>query len=227
MKKIILSSVFLASSFLVNAQDGIKAGTISAGGAIGIQLGSGSTKNTIGTTSTSTDAPSTFGLNVLPNIQYFVADNFSVGLQVGIGTNSSTTKVGTTETSTSTTLFQVAPYARYYLMLSGGNVGFFGQGAVGITTRSGSTKSGTTSVDAPNTFTLGIGISPGIVFFPSSKIGIEAVIGNVFAFQSTSTTTKTTVGTTTSETVTTSNTIDLLNANTLGISFGFNYYFGR
>jgi hypothetical protein len=231
MKKTVLLSLLISISTLsLFAQDvvnPIRRGAFSLGGAIGIQLGSSSIK----VAGTSTDGPSTFGLTVLPGVQYFITDKFSIGLQIGIGLSSSSTKTptgtagATIETSTSNLQFQAAPYARYYMMFADGKVGFFGQGAVGITAGSGTTKSGTTSSDRPNSFTFGIGVSPGLIFFPGKNIGIEAVIGNVIAFQSTNVTSKTTTGTTTTETVNSSTTLDFLNVNTLGLSLGFNYYF--
>lgn len=224
MKKLLLSGLLIASSLVSQAQIG--AGTFSLGGGLGIQLGSSSSK--VG--GTSADGPSRFGFSILPAAQYFVADNFSLGIQFGLDlgstTSKTTTAAGTIESTTSTTKFSVAPFGRYYYMLDD-NLGFFGQAAFSFSSQGGSTKSGGTSVDAPTTTAFGLGISPGLIFFPSKKIGIEAVIGNVFAFQSTSTESTTGTGATAVTTTNSSTTIDLLNFNTLGLGFGFQYYFGR
>lgn len=221
MKKILLSAILAAGVFAANAQSPVKAGTISAGGAIGLQFGS--SKSEVG--GTSTDGPSTFGLTLLPNVQYFLTDNISLGLQIGIGSTSRTTKaVGANpERKQSEFTFAAAPYARYYAFLEGGKTAFFGQAAFGIATGSSKSTVGGTSTDGPSIFSFGLGISPGIIFFPSKNIGIEAVVGNVIGFQTTTETTK--VGNT--ENKNSSTTVDLFNVNTLGIQFGFNYYFGN
>jgi len=226
MKNVFLTIGLAVSILVANAQTSnpLKAGMFSVGGNIGVQIGSSTSK----AGSASVDGPSTFALVVLPNAQYFLSDKLSVGLQIGIGTKSTTNKaVGATpESSSSDVTFSASPYIRYYEFIGDGRFAFFGQGAVGITTQSGTEKSGTFSSDKPNTFTFGVGVSPGIIFFPTNRIGIEAVIGNVLAVQTSSTTTKA-VAPATDDLVETKTTFDFLNVNTLAFQLGFNYYFGN
>ncbi|MDX2197149.1 MAG: outer membrane beta-barrel protein [Cytophagales bacterium] len=217
----IISSLLLISTL----QAQLSSGTIAVGGAFGIQLGSSSAKS--GTVSA--DGPSSFNFIILPSGQYFISPQIGIGMQLGYGVSSTSQKSAGSnpiESGTSSSQLVISPYARYYKSLSEeGRFYFFAQGAFGLTLESGSTKSGNITTDQPGSTTITVGFSPGIMFFPAKKIGLDATLGNVLAFRSKSTTQK--ASGSIPESSTSQTTIDLFNVNSLGFTFGLHYFFGK
>ncbi|MDX2189626.1 MAG: hypothetical protein SFY32_07165 [Bacteroidota bacterium] len=228
MKKIILSTLFIGFSIISNAQ--VSKGTLAIGGQIGLSFESSKNKSTFGAVTTETDGPAITKFSILPAVQYFVIDKFSIGINVGYQLSSSYQKSTSTfggtsfEVTNSSGAFVVAPFARYYYMLSE-NFGFFGQAAVPLMFGTNTTisKSGSTSVttDLPYS-SFGFQLTPGIVFFPTKKIGIEATLGNIFAIQA-----QTVATSKNPDASYTKTNIDLFNVNTFGFNMGFFYYFAK
>lgn len=108
---------------------------------------------------------------ILPHIGYFVQDNFALGL--GLGYAGETTK-SPADIKSSLGEFAVSPYARYYK--GDGDVKFFGQLAVPMAW-------GTQHVDGNKVGTTeryGAALSPGIAYFPTSKLGIELSVRGLY-----------------------------------------------
>ena len=114
--------------------------------------------------------------SILPNVGYFVQKNFAVGLGFGYAGK---TEKDASDIKTISGEFSVAPYARYYS--GNANVKFFGQLSVPLgwgTNKAGGSKTGTTE-------RYGVALSPGVVYFPSSRVGIEfSVLGLHYEYTS-------------------------------------------
>lgn len=225
MKKIaLIITVLSLFSLKVTAQ--ISAGTIYFGGGLGFSSGSG--KTTIKTSNTTTEIkdPVTTSFSISPGAGYILSEQFGVGLNFGF--SSTTTKEDSTNYSDKTTSsnFFINPYFRYYLMLED-NFGF--TGTLNIRFGTGSSKSETkignvtNTVEGPKLSNLSFGITPGIIYFPTSKIGLEANIGFLGLRSSTS------KSETSNTTTTSTNSSFGLNVDTFTPAFnvGFFYYLGE
>ena len=153
MKKSILTIITgLGFALIANAQITNK-GTITLGG--NVSYNHQKVVNADGNTQT---------YSILPNIGYFLHNNFALGLGLGYA---GTTVKNASDNKAVSGEFAVAPYARYYAGKA--NVKFFGQLSIPMgwgTNKSGDTKTGTTEH-------YGVALSPGVVFFPNSKVGVE------------------------------------------------------
>ena len=186
--------------------------------------------------------------NVAPTVAYFLSKRWAVGVQVGyigyVNTNE-TTKYSAPEemdysyTKTNAAGINVIPYVKYYIPLSD-NVYFLLKGSYGFSNSAGKTTGYTenTTYDAFGTATtvrtdeygpdksktigMNLGISPGILFMPSQKIGLEFNLGNVIGM--TSSTIKTTENDGNTSKVTTTN-LEYFNFNTLSLGTGVYYFF--
>ena len=108
---------------------------------------------------------------IMPQLGFFVEDNFALGL--GLGYSGSTTKSPSDIKSTSGD-FAVSPFARLYK--GEGPVKFFGQLSVPMSW-------GTRKVDGDKTGTTeryGAAVSPGIAYFPTSRLGIELSVKGLY-----------------------------------------------
>ena len=188
--------------------------------------------------------------NIAPSASYFLSSKFAVGAQVGyigyVTKTEYTDKYNTpaemdyTYSKTTSGGINVTPYVKYYFSLSD-NVHFFLKGSVGFSNSRGETSGydETTLYDGsgnvtstvrsneygPNktkTLSQNIGISPGLLFMPSQKIGIEFSLGNVFG--ATSSTSKTTDDNGNTSKYTTTN-LEYFNFNTISVGTGIYYFF--
>lgn len=108
---------------------------------------------------------------IIPQIGFFVQDNFALGLGVGY---SGTSEKSPMDMKTTLGEFTVAPYARVYR--GEGSVKFFGQLSVPMawgTNKVDGTKTGTTE-------RYGAAISPGIAYFPTDNLGIEFAVRGLY-----------------------------------------------
>lgn len=144
--------------------------------------------------------------SILPNVGFFVNDNFALGL--GFGYAGAQEDDGANKTKFGE--FAVSPFARLYK--GDGNFKFFGQLSVPMgwgTSKVNDTKLG-------NSERYGVELAPGFAYFPTSKVGIEFSVRGLY-YQSS--TLKPEVG----ESVTTSS--FGLNANSLAPRLGIQFYF--
>ena len=167
MRKLI-TIVAVVTAFSLSSSAQIEQGRIMLGGSLGFSSSTSET-DAGGTTA---DGPESSGFEIMPYGGYFITDNIAVGL--GVGYSSSTTDDQTTETEMSA--FNVEPFARYYM-----NMGdrFYMFAHLGIPFESGTseTTTGGVTADGPETTSFGVGITPGLSYFVSDNVVIEAAFG--------------------------------------------------
>ncbi len=113
---------------------------------------------------------------ILPNVGYFVSDNFAVGTGFGFSSSKSSfaSPTGLNES------LEVSPFGRYYAGLSD-QFKFFGQASVPMSF--GTVKATDANGDAGAKFgtstSIGIALSPGFAYFPTKKVGIEFAFNGI------------------------------------------------
>lgn len=164
MRKIILSLILVSVAFSAQAQ--LAPGTMF----IGLDGGFESTNNVLG----SADEKFTSG-QVIPQIGYFVGENFALGLGIGFGGFEDEAANGDID---KTTFFTIEPFGRYYTMLSD-NFGIYGELRIQYRSASSEFTDGTTGdvTEDPSIDQFGATISPGLIFFPGEQFGIEFQFG--------------------------------------------------
>jgi outer membrane protein len=104
------------------------------------------------------DDAKTSSFSFTPQFGYFVADNFAVGLGLGLSTDKQDNGVNEQKISS----WSVQPFARYYMFTSSDKFAFFGQAVIGF---GGGKTTNTAVADGPKTTDLGIFIQPGFAYF--------------------------------------------------------------
>ncbi|MBK9014484.1 MAG: outer membrane beta-barrel protein [Saprospiraceae bacterium] len=117
------------------------------------------------------EGPSSTQFNIAPDIGYFLADNFVLGIGLDY-TLSSVKQPNEDRTTDSDLLF--GPFGRYYFPLDNDMAVFFVT-TFGFGNSSDETLIGT-NTKSVNTNILAIGAGPGFTIFSSSGIGIEAIL---------------------------------------------------
>lgn len=244
MKKYILSLLFISLAF-VGGQTFAQVGQgLFIGGSLGLTSSSGKTSTTMtsgGTsTTTETDNPKNSSFSIMPRVGYFFTDNIGAGLMIGYR-SSTTQSIGTgTGGSTITTtvkggMFNVGLFGRYTQQLGDsdfylyGDLGFgigSGNSKIKTETKTGSTTN-TIENDGPKVSETTIAISPGILYFPTKKIGLEASLGNIFAYMATKETSESTTAGVTTKIVDKNSEIHVFNISSLAFTFGLNFYLNR
>ncbi|GAA4038906.1 hypothetical protein GCM10022409_25710 [Hymenobacter glaciei] len=232
MKKTILSAFLLSAAQLAHAQS-IPAGTISLGGSVGYSRSTSKTSGTSGNNTSSTETNSS-QFNISPSVGYFVLDNLQVGLNLGYSsvrqpyTTSSLPYYSLPEPGPQTRL-SVGPFVQYYKMVSE-QFGFTGNLGAGYQREHYQTYYGgnSTSPDLLEINGSGFyaGLTPGIVFFPIPRLGLNASMGALAYNHSNY---KYPTGVNVVGPVDYTNTTSYFGAN-FGLSqlqFGGTYYFGR
>lgn len=108
---------------------------------------------------------------ILPQVGYFVQDNFALGLGFGYAGQY---EKSNTDVETTLGEFAVAPFARLYN--GNGDLKFFTQLAVPM-------GWGTNHLDGNKTHTTeryGVAISPGLAYFPTSRVGVELSVKGLY-----------------------------------------------
>jgi len=127
--------------------------------------------------------------NINPKFGYFIKDNFAVGGNVDFGLSHYVGNIidpNYTSTFKSKSIsFGAGVFARYYKKIND-NFSFFLNGNL-LYSHSPYSRYERTTNSITNVFnterifhTISIAISPGLVYFPSPKLGIEASFGNIF-----------------------------------------------
>lgn len=173
----------VATSFAQTAQ-----GTLYLGGGLGFTTSSNKVTTSGGGTTVSADGPKSTSFSIVPGVGYFIADKLAVGIDISFLNESEKEPYEGPGAQTgdynkvSGNLISFTPYARKFFMLSD-NFGFTGTFGVGVGFGSSKTESkrGSTTVtnDGPKVTALEVGITPGLVFFPTNKVGLEANFGFV------------------------------------------------
>ncbi|HET8860150.1 outer membrane beta-barrel protein [Marivirga sp.] len=152
-----MKSKLLILTFLIVAQQGfsqIGTGTLFVGGGFGISSSETTNRSTI---------------SLQPAVHYFISDNISFG---GIfGFSSSRNNPGA-DIYTRNTNFSITPAVRYYAEL-GEKVFLYGEGSLGIGFGSSTGINGNNRADISSNGTFSLGLSPGIFYAPTEKIGFD------------------------------------------------------
>ena len=154
MKKILVALIIFSSIAIERANAQLQRGNILVGGDLA-DFNLGLNKN------------SNFIMTIDPTAAWFIKDNLAVGAYVLLG-------VDAVKGSTTTT-YGVGPIARYYLGTNQVNTESllrhtraFVEGNVGI--------EGSNTSHGSSTNGLGLGIGPGIAYFVTPNIGLEALL---------------------------------------------------
>lgn len=112
-----------------------------------------------------------FSLSISPKLGYFIQDNIAIGGEVKLGIDASK---GFTQFN-----YGVGAFGRYYvsdpraILLK--HTRFFAEASVGVSGLNTHTKVDGVSVST-NTNGLGIGVGPGVAYFITPNIGLEALL---------------------------------------------------
>ena len=121
-------------------------------------------------------AKASHNFSIVPNVGYFVNDNIAVG--TGIGYQSS--KASVASTTGKQEAFVVAPFARHYTPVAD-KFKFFGH--LSVPMAFGTTKAIDSDLKVGdkngNSTSIGVALSPGFAYYPSSKIGIEFALNGI------------------------------------------------
>jgi hypothetical protein len=207
--------------------------------------------NSPSTLSASNYSYKTTTYNVAPTVSYFLSKRFAVGISIGYAGYQTITETTSNDFSLNTKGYTyektvsngttISPYVKYYIPMSEHvyfllKAGYASTFSVGNTSGynedtqydgSGNVTSVTRSNEyGPNktkTSDINVGLSPGVLFMPTKKIGLEFSLGNLLAYNSTiaKTTNNTGGGTTKS----TNSGLQIVNFNTISIGTGIYYFF--
>lgn len=131
----------------------------------------------------------TSGFNINPSAGFFIVDNIALGLSLGVGRQRYDSPLynyeptpGLYEQVTKATDLTIAPFLRYYY-LPMENFGFYGQLASGYFSSLYRTKNNLPGTSNPpqksRSSGVYIGFTPALVFFPTTKIGLELAAGGI------------------------------------------------
>lgn len=171
MKRVLLITFLICLTFHGFAQP--QAGKIFVGGSLSVNNNSWKT-NDGGTTSTESK---TFNYDFSPAAGYFLSSRFAVGL--GLGLSGSVIKYPNAFVDKSSSLgFSISPFGRYYI--SQGNFGVYAQAKVSA--EFGANKSFMNDVSTiRNYHSFSTAFSPGIYYYVSPKLALEAQLGGLEA----------------------------------------------
>ncbi|MFB5946668.1 outer membrane beta-barrel protein [Albibacterium profundi] len=165
MKKLLLS-IALLGGVVLTSQAQTDKGNFILGGTVSY--------NTV--KSDASGANSAYDFSVAPNVGYFVDDNIAIGTGIGYQTSrlDEASNVGKTEA------FVVAPFGRYYTPIAN-NFKFFGQ--LSVPMAFGSVKAINEDLETGDktgsSTSIGVALSPGFVYFPSDKVGLEFAVNGL------------------------------------------------
>ncbi|MDK2977982.1 MAG: hypothetical protein PWP52_696 [Bacteroidales bacterium] len=163
MKKSILLIMAVALTFSLSAQ-------IKVGGSIGF-MGQSSKTTTGGTTN---EGPTYTDIVLLPNVEYMLSDNFSIGGKIGFSLDIS--KNDAADSKESLFMFHISPYVRMYFPL-GDKLSFFGEGGIQFASGTEKVSVGSTTNDGDTRTIFGIGVIPGFSYGLSDKVSLELTTG--------------------------------------------------
>lgn len=173
MKRIVIL-MFIALGPL-KAFSQISSGSLVVGGAFSLSLSKDKTEQG----SNTDEGPSRTYFSIIPDVEYFLADNLSAGMGIGYTLNRSKTENSNSEVITKDGMFTISPYLKKYFSL-GDRAYFYGQAlaSFGFGKETIETKfSSSTLTTERNSSIISIGIVPGFRYDISDKVGLEAGIG--------------------------------------------------
>jgi hypothetical protein len=114
-----------------------------------------------------------FSFDLSPRVGYFLSDRLAAG--IGLGFSNSVTQFPDDDPDKRTrSRFYFEPFLRYYLI--SGKAGIFAEASVGTYVGKDKIFYDTTT-DEWNNFGIFAGVSPGVYYFISEKLAVEAWIG--------------------------------------------------
>jgi hypothetical protein len=162
MNKMLLVVVFAVAALTASAQT--EKGTIMLGGSLSYSTSK----------SEAAGAKASTNFTIMPKAGYFLANNIAAGL--GLGYSVDEDGGGKTQS------FSIAPFGRDYISLSD-QFRFFAE--LSVPFQSGKTEDAAGN-DAGEVTSIGANLSPGFVFFPTKKFGIELSFSGI-SYQNTKT----------------------------------------
>lgn len=165
MKKVFLS-IALLSAIAFTSQAQTEKGKFIVGGNVSYS-----------TLKTDADnAKASHNFSIVPNVGYFVSDNIAVGTGIGYQTSkaSQASNVGKQEA------FVIAPFGRHYTPVAE-KFKFFSQLSVPMAFGTAKATDADLKVGdkTGSTTSIGVALSPGFAFYPTSKIGIEFALKGI------------------------------------------------
>ncbi len=234
LKKFSILASFLSIFGVATSFAQISQGSLYFGGGFGFAITSNKEKKTFsgGSTTVTSDGPRSTSFSIVPGVGYFIVDKLAIGIDISFINESEKTPFDGSGSQAgdynkeSSNLISFTPYARKFFMLSD-NFGFTGTFGVGVGFGSSKLESkrgnSTVTNDGPKITALEVGITPGLVFFPSKNVGLEANFGFV-GFSSTTLKTENNIFTTKN-----TETSVGFGANSISpaFSFAFRYYLAK
>ncbi len=157
----------LASAGYLQAQP--SAGNLFVGGSVGFSISIDKTKSG-GTTHKD---ETTHNITLLPMAGYFLSDRIAMGARLGIDAEITKAPDNVLEKSTVTS-FVINPFGRYYLI--SGTGGLFAEASVVVAP--GSEKDHfEDETNTYNTMFFSVGLAPGVYYYISEKLALEAKFG--------------------------------------------------
>jgi hypothetical protein len=163
-------------------------GNMLIGGQISI---SGNTSSALDSMSLNTTRSTSFSL--IPNVGFFICNNFAIGASLNFGISNTTYKDEDlpssiyTQTSASDYTYGIGVFARKYFKIADKFM-FFINGGISYSYLTGKTTETTNSPNIdilsnnipPQTDKISVNINPGLVYFISPKLGIETSFGSLY-----------------------------------------------
>lgn len=173
MKKMII--VLLVAIVPAKAYNQISQGSVIVGGEFSLEL----SKNKTEQDNNTDDGPTRTNFRIMPDVEYFLAENLSAGLGLGYTLSKTTTEATNSETTRKNGTFVIMPYLKKYFTL-GERAYFYGQAlaAFGFGDETTEVRAGsvTTSIEE-NSNSIRVGIVPGFRYDITDRLGLEAGIG--------------------------------------------------
>jgi len=170
MKKTILGFVFVLICSFALAQPASHRFFI--GGDMGFSFSSNSTA----INGNSEKTISQIGYTLLPLAGYMISNKLSAGAQLGIAGSTTKYLANLNGEIDKSFMFYASPFVRYYLI--SGTGGIFAEAIVNFGTGTDKTNFDISTLNTKNNITsISAGISPGIYYFITPKISLEAKIG--------------------------------------------------
>lgn len=204
MKKSIFLFIAIALSISMHAQ-------INIGGGFILSTQNSETR----AEGTTNEGPSIIRLTVLPNVEYMLDENLSVGGKVGFDFSRSSYENGDGDYKVSLFMVHFSPFARMYFP-AGDKVSLFGEGGFDFATGTEKYKFDNTTEDGDTQTEFSLGVKPGLSYQLAEKLALEFTTGFI-GYQMNST-----KNNEDPETTTTYNNVGI-NVNLSTISFGVRY----